>query len=104
MGTASRVISVLLRVGELICAAIVCGIMGYYLRALDDANGPYNSRVVYSVAMAGISILLSVVLLPPLKYSFAAFPLDFAIFICWMVCFGLLLNVSPRHSTMLLTI
>lgn len=93
MGTASKVVSMVLRVGELICACIVCGIMGRYLSLQHDANASYNSRIVYAVAMASISIFFSLVLMPPLKYSFMACPLDFAIFICWMVCFGLLGNV-----------
>lgn len=102
MGTASKVVNVILRVSELISAAVICGIMGHYLHQLDDANGPYSSRVVYSVALAGISIFLSLVLIPPMRYSFFAFPVDFALFIMWMVCFGLLINVgAPRTSPLL---
>ena len=93
MGAASKVVSVLLRIGELISACIVCGIMGRYLSLQHDANASYNSRIVYAVAMASISIFFSIVLMPPLKYSFMAFPLDLVLFVCWIVCFGLLVNV-----------
>ena len=100
MGTASKVISVIFRSGELICASIVTGILGYYLSILDDANASYNTRIVYAVAIGGISIFFSLALMPPMAYSFWAFPLDIALFICWMVAFGLLCNVSLRtHST-----
>jgi len=98
MGTASKAISMILRVGELICACVVCGIMGHYLSLQNDANASYNSRIVFAVAMASISIFFSLVLMPPLKYSFWAFPLDFAIFICWMVCFGLLENLTSNDG------
>lgn len=110
MGTASKVVSVVLRIGELISACVVCGIMGRYLTLQDDdANAPYNSRIVYAVAMASISIFFCLVLMPPLKYSFLAFPLDLSIFVCWMVCFGLLANVrfetwpTRRAKELLLT-
>ena len=94
MFTARRVVSVILRVGELISASIVCGIMGRYLNLREDANAPYSSRLVYTVTLAAISIICSLVLLPPFKYSYMAFPFDYALFICWMVCFGLLTGVS----------
>lgn len=97
MGTASKVVSVILRVSELICASIVTGILGHYLSILDDADIPDDNRIVYAVAIGGISIFFSLVLMPPLRYSFWAFPLDLALFICWMVAFGLLVNVSTRH-------
>jgi len=94
MGTASQALSVVFRVGELICAAIVAGILGRYLDIIDQANVGANGRIVYTVVIAGISIFFSLVLLPPLKYSFWACPFDFAMFVCWMVAFGLLINVS----------
>jgi len=94
MGTASKVASFCLRVGELICAAIVAGILSRYLYLLDQADVDANNRIIYTVAIAGISIFFAIVLAPPLQYSFWAFPLDFALFVCWMVAFGLLINVS----------
>jgi hypothetical protein len=93
MGTASKIISVIFRVGELISAAIVVGILGRYLDILDDANVDENSRIIYSVCIGAISLFFSMVLMPPLNYSFWACPLDFALFICWMVAFGLQFNV-----------
>jgi hypothetical protein len=100
MGTASKDISLLFRIFELISAAIITGILGYYLNILDDAN-VYNSRIVYALAMGAISIFFSIVLMPPLIYSFLAFVIDFAIFVCWMVAFGLLINVSVTKTARL---
>lgn len=95
MGTASKVTSVCLRIGELICASVVAGILGHYLYLLDQANANANDRIVYTVALAGISIAFSIILMPPFKYAFWAFPLDYALFIMWIVAFGLLVDVSP---------
>jgi len=93
MGAASKVTSLIFRVGELICAAIVTGILGYYQHILDDAN-VYLPRFVYSLAWGSISIFFSIVLMPPLTYSFLAFLLDFILFAGWMVAFGLLVNLT----------
>src|SRR5690348_13496680 len=94
MGAIIKVVSSCLRIGELICAAIVAGILGHYLYLLDQAHADANERIVYTVAVAGISIFFAILLMPPFPYSFWAFPLEFALFICWMVAFGLLVDVS----------
>lgn len=93
MGTASRVVSVFFRIMELISATIVAGLLGTYLHYINDAHVGKNGRVIYSIVIAGISIFFSLVLTPPFRYSFYAFPFDFAMFVCWIVAFGLLVNL-----------
>lgn len=94
MGVASKVCSVILRVTELVAAAIVAGIVGQYLSYINSANGSFDSKMVYTVTIAGLSIFFAIVCMPPLRYSFYFFGLDFIFFILWMVSFGLLVNVS----------
>jgi len=96
MGTASKTLSVLFRIGELICAAIVVGILGEFLYYLNVANVGANARLVYTEVIAGISIALSIILMPPFMYSFWAFLLDLIMFMMWIVSFGLLVNLT--HS------
>jgi hypothetical protein len=98
MGIASQIASVVLRAIELISASVVAGIVGTYLHYLSDAGFGSNGRIVYTEAIAGISIFFSIAFMPPLKYSFYGFPLDFALFVCWMVAFGLLVNVCSTSS------
>ncbi|KFZ25195.1 hypothetical protein V502_00327 [Pseudogymnoascus sp. VKM F-4520 (FW-2644)] len=93
MGSGSRAISVVFRLMQLVPAAVVAGTLGHYLHNIHEAGVGSNGRVVYAIAIAGISIFFALVLMPPLTYSFYAFPLDFAIFVCWMVAFGLLVNL-----------
>lgn len=97
MGTASKICSVILRFLELSSATVVAGIVGRYLWLLTDANAHAGSRIVYAEVMAGISMLLSILLFPPLKYSFYGWPIDFSLFICWMVAFGLLCGLTGLH-------
>jgi len=94
MGAASKTCSVVLRSGELISATIVAAILGRYLFFLSSASAHAGSRVIYAEVIAGISILASLVLFPPLKYSFFCFALDFALCICWTVAFALLCNLT----------
>jgi hypothetical protein len=94
MHTASKVASTFFRFLELASASIVAGILGHFLHLVSNAQAPMPVRVIYAVAIAGISIVCSIVLLPPLRHTFYAFPLDAILFVLWMVAFGLLCNVS----------
>ena len=99
MGTASKIASICLRVSELVCAAIVAGLEGHYLYLVDRANDSPNGRIVYTEVIAGLSIAFSLILMLPMKYSFYGFPLDFTLFICWIVAFGLMMDVSLPYAT-----
>jgi len=93
MGTAHKGISVVLRCTEFISACVVVGIFGYFLRRLDLAGISANGRIVYAVVTAALGIVISICLIPPLRYSFWAFPLDIVMFIMWIVAFALLENL-----------
>ena len=81
MGSAHKIVSVLLRCAELICACIVVGILGYFLHQVDLAGDSPNGRIVYATVTAALSIAFSLCLMPPLRYSFWGFPLDIIIFL-----------------------
>lgn len=97
MGSRSRVIPVFFRLMQLVSGAVVAGTLGHYLHNIHEAGVGSNGRVVYAIVIAGISVFFALVLMPPLTYSFYVFPLDFAIFVCWMVALGLLVrNIFGR--------
>jgi len=98
MGALSKIFSVILRVVELISAIIVVSILGLFLTFVHIARDHAPGRTVYTEVWAGITILGAIVMMPPLRYSFWLFPVDFILFIGWMVAFGLLVNVSSRNS------
>jgi hypothetical protein len=81
-----------LRFFQLSFATVIAGIVGHYLTLRgDDAN----SRIIYSITLAGISIFFALLFLVLFKHSFYAFAIDFILFICWIVDFGLMANVNP---------
>lgn len=92
-GTAHKVCSVVLRLGELACAVIVLGILCRfcYLISIRQANA--DGRIVYTMVVAGIGIVYSIFLCPPFKALFLSFPFDFVMFIMWLVAYSLLQNV-----------
>jgi len=91
-GTASRALSVFLRLFELVCSAIVLGLIARKFYLIDNAgvtNEP-NGRLVFAAVIASLTILWSIFSMPPLAYSFWLFPLDFFFFAAWLVVFCVL--------------
>jgi hypothetical protein len=77
--TGFRIANVILRISELCSSIIVVGIIGWALDRIHDGDGPYNERLVYAEVVAALSIAISLALMPPLKYVFMAWPLDFVL-------------------------
>jgi len=98
MGTASKVLLVLFRLADLICAAIVLGFLSRFLYLVHLGNGPVASKIVYAEVWAALSIAFAIILIVPLDYSFYAFPLDLIMFIGWMTAYGLLYNLTGIHT------
>jgi hypothetical protein len=98
MGETSKVISPFFRFFQLASATIVVGLLGQYLNYVASADDHANSRIVYTVALGGISMLASIIFFIPFKFSFWSFPLDYSLFVMWIVAFGLLCNLNPSRN------
>lgn len=98
MGSAHKVISASLRVFEFGFCIIILGILARFFYLIGRIDAHADSRLVYAISMASISVLLAMILFPPIKYSFCCFPLDVALFVCWIVVFALLEDVSVTTS------
>ena len=98
MGSASKVLSVLLRLGELVCGVIVLALLGRFLYIVGEANVYADSRIIYATVVSSIAIALSILLMPPFTYSFMAFPLDFIMFTLFLVAFCLLESVRKNNT------
>ncbi|EED17622.1 integral membrane protein [Talaromyces stipitatus ATCC 10500] len=94
MPVISRLFSVLLRLAELACAAVVAGIVGYYLhRWSDDHLSAWaQGRWIYTEVIAGLSLLLGLLWLIPTAHTFFIWPIDIIISLCWFAAFGLLVD------------
>lgn len=98
MGTISRILSSLSRFMALVSSVIVAGLLGRFVAHLRQFGSNGGSKVIYTLALSGISIFFALIFLVPLKFQFWAFPFDFAMFVMWIVAFGLLTNLSPNCS------
>lgn len=94
MGMMSKIISAASRFMALASSTIVAGLLGRFVAHLHDIGYGGGSRVIYALALSGISIFFALLLLIPFKFTFWSFPLDLAMFIMWIVAFGLLTNLS----------
>ncbi|KAI1907152.1 hypothetical protein LOZ12_001261 [Ophidiomyces ophidiicola] len=94
----SRVVSIILRVGELIFAAVVAGIVGSYLHDFDKADAWPQARWIYTEVIAGLSILLALLWLLPFSSSFFTWPIDMLLSFAWLAAFGLLVNTLRRFD------
>jgi hypothetical protein len=80
----SRLLGLIFRIGELISAVIVAGIIGHYLNVMDNAYVYPGSRFIYTQVVAGLTILLSIIFLIPFTWALTAFPADLLMFVLWV--------------------
>lgn len=95
MTTGSKAFSLLLRLCQFCSSGIVVGLLGRFFYLLHTSPGsPTNGRLVYAEVVASLALVVSILLVLPLGYSFRAWPVDAVFFALWVVAFGLLVNVS----------
>ncbi|KAL6359985.1 hypothetical protein LRP88_05681 [Fusarium phalaenopsidis] len=78
-GSAHKVASIILRLGQISCAAIVIGILARFSYLLTIQQVHEDGRLVYAMVVAGISIIYSFLLCPPFRNLFMSFPCDFVL-------------------------
>ena len=86
------IISMILRLAELVFGAIVLGITSHYLHLTKGVSAWNQGRFIYTDVIAALSIILALIWLFPFSRSFIHWPADLAISIAWFVSFGLLVR------------
>jgi len=74
-------------------------LIGSYLHAYHESTNTWpQGRFFYTEIVAAISIFMALFWLIPTATSFLHYLADFALFVLWMVAFGLLVNfIGPLH-------
>ncbi|KAF9894555.1 hypothetical protein FE257_006440 [Aspergillus nanangensis] len=98
MPVISRLVSIVLRVVEIVCAAIVAGIVGYYLHSIDHVDAWPKARWIYTEVIAAFSIVFGVIWLIPFSSGFFSWPLDVLISLAWFAAFGLQVDAIQKGS------
>ena len=94
MARASKVVYLLFRLLEITFAATIIGILGNYLRLANEYHTTSSGILIYTQVIAILSLIIAIPLIWPWSIAKYTFPLDFALFIMWMVAFGLVIHVS----------
>jgi hypothetical protein len=98
MGAASKVFSVILRAGELASSIIVLGIVGHVLWHVGRANTYADARLIFTIVVASVSTVASILLMAPFTFTFFACPFDLILFVLWLVTF-ILLELATGSNT-----
>ena len=88
----SDLFSVILRLAELVFAAIVAGLNGEYLRAFRNAGSWNLGRQIYTELIAAFSIVFAIVWLVPATGHFVHWPADLFFSVLWFIAVGLLVD------------
>ncbi|KAK4643941.1 hypothetical protein QC761_0047500 [Podospora bellae-mahoneyi] len=100
MGATSRVLLVLCRLGELVCGAVVLGLLGQAFSLINDAGVlEPEGRLIYTAVVASLTMIDSLIFIVPFAYSYWSFLLDFILFVLWIVAFGLLESALQTKLT-----
>jgi hypothetical protein len=89
---ASRIFSLVFRLAEFVCAAIVLGIVSWFLHQRNKYGiGPLG-RSIYTEVIAALSIPVSLIWMIPTKASMANHVADLFFSLAWFAAFGCLIN------------
>lgn len=92
------IFSICLRIGQLIFSTIVTGITGHHLHTVRHESAWTKKRFIYTEIVGPLGMICALLFLLPFTWSFIHWPVDFLLFIMFMVSFGLLAdvcNLSP---------
>ena len=77
--------------------ATIAGLIGTYLANNKDATTS-QSRFVYSIVVAALSIFLSIIWLMPFGSSIVHYPTDLIMFLLWIIVYGLMVSfIAPLN-------
>ncbi|KAF2109212.1 integral membrane protein [Lophiotrema nucula] len=88
----SRTVSIILRFGEFVSAAVVLGLAAHFLNQYDNYRVGPLGREVYTIIIAALSVIFSVVWLIPTTASMLHYPADLFLSAAWFAAFGVLVN------------
>ncbi|KAK0609486.1 hypothetical protein B0T14DRAFT_572175 [Immersiella caudata] len=77
-------------VQELVCSAVLLGIVTKFINSVIGAGGQNDSRLIYTLIVASISTVYSLLFMAPFLYTFLAFPADISCLSCGSSPFCLL--------------
>lgn len=88
----SRVASLILRVSQFVFAAIVLGLTAYFLHQRERHGVGPLGRTIYTLVIASLSVIASLLWMIPTKSSIAGYGSDLFFTAAWFAAFGVLVD------------
>ncbi|KAF2275973.1 uncharacterized protein EI97DRAFT_458968 [Westerdykella ornata] len=88
----SRAVSIFLRFGEFVSAAVVLGLMAWFLHYHDEWDVGPLAREIYTTVIASLSVIFSLIWLIPTTSSMLHYPFDLLASAAWFAAFGILVD------------
>lgn len=92
----SRLLSLIFRFAEFVCAAVVLGVDGFLLHQYRHTHQGPLGREIYVEVIAGISLVAALIWMIPTTSAILHYPFDFLMVGAWFAAFGIL--VQHIHS------
>ncbi|PSN70405.1 hypothetical protein BS50DRAFT_632295 [Corynespora cassiicola Philippines] len=92
----SRLASIILRFAQFVCAAIVLGLVAYFLHQRDEYGVGPLGRSIYTVIIAALSVICSLLWMIPTTSSIISYASDLFFSAAWFAAFGVLVNYYRR--------
>lgn len=89
-----NILSIALRIGELVFSSTVAGITGTHLADTSTSSLWSRRRFVFVEAVAGLGVLCSILFLLPFVSPLVAALVDIWLFVLFLIAFGLVVSVS----------
>jgi hypothetical protein len=88
----SRMASIFLRFGQFVSGAVVLGLMAHFVHQWDKYGIGPSGREIYTLVIAALSVLFSLIWLIPTTASMLHYPFDLVLSAAWFASFGALVN------------
>ncbi|EOD44951.1 hypothetical protein GTA08_BOTSDO08150 [Neofusicoccum parvum] len=88
----SRLVSIFLRFGEFVAAAVCLGLSAHFLHQYNETGTGPHGRTIYVIVIAAISVVVSLIWMIPFTGTFFHYPFDFVLSLAWFAAFAALVN------------
>ncbi|KKY26930.1 putative integral membrane protein [Diplodia seriata] len=88
----SRLVSIFLRFGQFVSAAVCLGLSAWFLHEIHDGSSGPHKRTIYVIVIACVSLVTSLIWMIPFTFTFFHYPFDLILSLAWFAAFGALVE------------
>lgn len=88
------ILALVFRIGQFAFSTIVVGLTSSHLHSARTEPSWSKKRFIYTDVVAALGLFVSLFFMLPFTWNFIHWPIDFLMFVMYMIAFGLLVDVS----------